>query len=145
MNTAQRIKYIVGLYQKICPDIKVTPDTLINNASIKKLCTSNGGGYTRIKDWCEKKVAELGKPELSPEMKKAKEQFHNCYALMQSRNKAYGNSWKVLSIQSIANLIEMKMNRISQLGEVDTKVVDEFMDCANYAIMALMKLNENKK
>lgn len=82
--------------------------------------------------------------ELMPkdDMKLAKEEFDRCFELMKSRNKAYGNSWKVLSVQAIANLMEMKMNRIAKLGEIDTKVLDEFQDCANYAIFALLKLRK---
>ncbi len=60
---------------------------------------------------------------------------------MMSRNKKYGSSWRVLSIQSIANLIEMKMNRVAKLGEVDAKTLDEFSDVANYACFALLKFN----
>ena len=74
----------------------------------------------------------------------AQEQFGKCFDLMMSRNKKYGNSWRVLTIQSIANLIEMKMHRIANMSiqSLDPKTEDEFVDAANYAIMGLMKLNE---
>jgi len=69
------------------------------------------------------------------------EQQKKAFDLMMSRNKKYGDSWKVLSIQSIANLCEMKMNRIAKLGEIDAKTEDEFFDIINYACFALIKLN----
>lgn len=78
------------------------------------------------------------------ELKKAKKYTDECLSLMESRNKSYGDSWKVLSVQSIANLIEMKMNRVARLGSVEAKTKDEFMDCINYGLMGLIKL-ENEK
>lgn len=65
--------------------------------------------------------------------------------LMISRNKKYGDSWKVLSVQSIANLCEMKLNRIAKLGEVDAKTEDELIDTLNYMVFGLIKLKEWKK
>lgn len=67
-----------------------------------------------------------------------------CFALMQGRNKKYGDSWKVLSVQSLANLCEMKLNRISQLGEKAPKTEDELIDVINYCTFALIKLDEQK-
>ena len=76
--------------------------------------------------------------------KQFKEILKECYEVMMSRNKSYGQSWRVLSVKSIANLIEMKMNRISQLPEGAPKAVDEFRDVLNYSCFALMKLREKK-
>ena len=55
---------------------------------------------------------------MNEDMKKAKKLFNKCFALMCERNEKYGDSWKKLTIQSVANLIEMKMNRLVQLGFV---------------------------
>lgn len=79
-------------------------------------------------------------------MKEALEQFKKCQDLMISRNKKYGDSWKVLTIQSIANLIEMKMHRIANMDtkNLDPKIEDEFSDACNYAIFGLIKLNQKK-
>ena len=60
---------------------------------------------------------------------------------MCERNEKYGDSWKRLTVASTANLIEMKMNRLVQLG-IDPKTEDEFIDTACYAIFGLMKLNQ---
>lgn len=68
--------------------------------------------------------------------------LNSCYKLMLERNKSYGVSWKVLTVKSIANLIEMKMNRISQLNEGNIKIEDEFRDVINYACFALLKLKK---
>lgn len=143
-NQLERADYIVGLYRVIMNDSNINSNTKIKNTTIWKLCETNGGPFQRIKKWCEEKV-EINKLKVNEsdgeDMSSAFEQFVKCFELMKSRNKSYGSSWKVLSVQSIANLIEMKMNRIAQLGEIDAKSLDEFQDCANYAVFALMKLN----
>lgn len=76
------------------------------------------------------------------DMNEASDIAAECLSLMRARNAKYGNSWKVLTIQSIANLIEMKMHRIANMNaqELDVKILDEFMDTINYAFFALMKL-----
>lgn len=73
---------------------------------------------------------------------KFKQELDICYDLFVSRNSAYGDSWKVLSVQSCANLCEMKMNRIAKLGHKVPKTEDELRDTINYCVFALMKLKE---
>jgi hypothetical protein len=67
--------------------------------------------------------------------------LEECKELMNERNQKYGDSWRTLSIQSTANLIEMKMNRVARLG-LDAKIKDELQDSINYAIFALYKLKQ---
>lgn len=134
-----RIEYIVQLIKKIEPTKQVNADYMMRGTSIRKLCEYDTAPYQRIKSWAEKKVSELTS---STDMEKAKLQFEQCFEVMKGRNQSYGSSWNVLSVQSIANLIEMKMNRIAKLGVVDTKAIDEFIDATNYAIFALIKLKK---
>ena len=77
---------------------------------------------------------------LNRDMRQAEKQFDRCFKLMKSRSESYGSSWKVLQLQSIANLIVMKMHRVSHLDELDAKVEDEFIDAACYAVFGLLKL-----
>lgn len=79
------------------------------------------------------------------DMDLAKSEFENCFELMQGRNKKYGNSWKVLSITSLANLCEMKLHRIANMdaSNLDPKVEDEAQDVINYMIFTLIKLHSN--
>lgn len=65
--------------------------------------------------------------------------------LMMSRNDKYWDSWKVLTIPSLANLCEMKLHRIARLWEIDAKTEDELIDTLNYMIFWLIKLYEQKK
>lgn len=136
-----RIKYICEMMDKIEPGVNHTKDSKIKNAKIESLCKvyypHMKGPYQRIRDWCESKI-----PKELDDIEKAAKEFQRCFELMKSRNQKYGDSWKVLSVQSVANLIEMKMHRIANLGELEAKTEDELMDTVNYGIFALLKLKK---
>lgn len=74
------------------------------------------------------------------EEQKIRDEFERCLQLMLERNAKYGDSWKVLTIPSLANLIEMKMHRIANLPSGAPKTEDEFQDTVNYALMGLLKI-----
>ncbi len=147
MEKQERINYLVSLLYELDPEGIYDGDYKIKNATLDSICEYPGGGYFRIKSWLEKKVEEkqneLGE-KFTPksDMELAREQFQKCFELMQSRNKKYGDSWKVLTIQSLANLCEMKLHRIAnmQSDNLDPKIEDELVDTANYMIFALIKL-----
>lgn len=63
--------------------------------------------------------------------------------IMKERNEQYGSSWKKLSIKCIAQIAEMKLNRIARLGN-NAKSADEFIDAINYSIFGLMRLQMDK-
>ncbi len=132
-----RMKYICSMMDQIEPGIKHGFDYKIKGTHIETLCKfyipGVKGPYQRIRDWCESKTQ-------NQDMIQAKKVMDECYELMKGRNESYGQSWKVLSIRSIANLIEMKMNRISELPEGAPKTEDELKDALNYIIFALIKL-----
>lgn len=148
------------LLQNITPDEVVEPETKIKGTPIKKLCEYNAGGYQRVIAWLEsqqpkeegniKTAAELLKTEastvLTNEMDVMETLSKDAHNVMTERSKKYGDSWKVLTIQSIANLIEMKMNRIANMRNenLDPKIEDEFIDAINYAKMGLYKYKKTK-
>lgn len=165
-DQSQRIAYMIGLWERLNPGAIGTLSTTINNTTIGRLCETSGGPYQRVITWLEKKVDELSFPVETSEslaskglldseyrnmlledrpktdMEQADLEFQKCFELMQGRNTKYGDSWKVLSVQSIANLIEMKMHRIANMNakELDPKIEDEFIDAVNYGIFGLIKL-----
>lgn len=143
MNSEQadRIRYIVSMFQVINPKDVITPETKIKNTTIERLCEYDMPPYRRIKEWCEKKTLELQGQNQHLEFKKILDQ---AFETFKGRNEKYGDSWKVLSISSTANLIEMKMNRIARLG-TDAKTEDEFIDTINYAVMGILKLKQQGK
>ena len=54
-NMGSRIDYVVRLYQNICPNRKITPETMIRGTSIQTLCQTSLGPYQRIVKWLEAK------------------------------------------------------------------------------------------
>ena len=102
MNQIERTKYVVEMYQRLNPDIFVNAETRIKNTSIAKLCESNGGPYQRISKWLEKKVSALPAESEAEETNQLFESvIVECLDLMKERNLKYGQSWKVMKIQSI--------------------------------------------
>lgn len=148
-NYRDRVEYIIRMYKVI--NGEAYPSTMIKNTTIAELCRYDGGPYRRIKGWCEKKVVEIEeetKPKQvidTPDMVEAGKVFHKCFDLMKSRNEKYGDSWKVLTTPSLANLCEMKLHRIANLPEGAPKTEDELMDTINYCVFGLMKLKNKEK
>lgn len=140
MKTQQeRAGYIVRLYQKLNPDTKVDSNTTIKNTTIWRLCETSGGPFQRIRKWTEAKVNAL---EGNVVINDFREQVDENFRLFEGRQKKYGDSWKVLTIPAIANLVEMKMHRIANMDikDIDPKIEDEFRDGANYCVFGLLKL-----
>ncbi len=71
--------------------------------------------------------------------------------LMEAKNHDYGEAWRDMKISSMTDFILVKIFRIKQIlnnkGEtlVSEGVDSNIMDIANYAIFALILINENKK
>ena len=70
--------------------------------------------------------------------------------LMQSKNHDYGEVWRDMRISSMTDLILMKLMRVKQIEDNQGKTrisegIDaNYMDIVNYAIFALIKINELK-
>lgn len=143
----ERLAKLINLFSKI-EGVKVTGDYVVRGTSLKKLAETNGGGYQRVLKWAEgkvpKKTPEPTPLPVGPEMMEMKNQLKGAWEVMVGRNAKYGDSWKVLSIPSMANLIEMKMHRIANMTEkeLNPKIIDEAVDAINYSAMILYKLKE---
>ena len=68
--------------------------------------------------------------------------------LMMKKNADYGEVWREMRISSITDLILVKLLRIKQIEDNDGKTIvsegqdSNFMDIINYAIFALIKMEE---
>lgn len=89
----------------------------------------------------KKKREKQDQEKENEDMSEAEKIYNEAFELMKSRNLKYWDSWRVLSIQSIANLCEMKLHRISNLDKLEPKIYDELIDTLNYMVFALLKLN----
>lgn len=71
--------------------------------------------------------------------------------LMMNKNHDYGEAWRDMEVSSIADIILVKLFRIKQILSNSGKTIisegidSNIIDIANYAIFALILLNENKK
>jgi len=141
---SDRLIKLMNLFSKI-EGHNVTPDYVVRGTSLKKLAETNGGGYQRVLKWAESKASSTthSKP-VSEDIIKAKEQMKNCLNLMESRNEKYGDSWKQLRLNSIVDLMIMKLDRC-QKQNLDEKAMEvELEDVVNYGIFGLVKIrNKN--
>jgi len=71
-------------------------------------------------------------------------------SLMENKNHDYGEAWRDMRVSSLTDLILMKLLRIKQIednkGEtiISEGVDANFHDMINYAIFALIKIDEEK-
>lgn len=80
--------------------------------------------------------------------------YHNYFVaaktLMQSKNHDYGEAWRNMSQESFVDLILMKLQRMRQiLSNKGQTIISEgldanFYDMINYAVFALILMNESK-
>ena len=140
-----RVQELIDLFQILNPDTQITSEFRVRGTTLQKLGQTGSGGYQRVVKWAREKVAKL-QSEATPasDADKLKLVYKHCFELMKGRNDKYGDSWRVLTIPGIANLIEMKMHRIANMNaqDLDPKIIDEFIDSLNYAAMGLQKLKE---
>lgn len=138
----QREKYMIGLFQQLNPSELVTLETKINGTTIEKLCEFNAGGYKRVISWLEENqmIHEEDDLETDP----IEEFLLKALSLYRERKGKYGDSWKVLTPETTANLIEMKAYRARTMGRENAKSLDEALDMCNYAAMLYVLLNKKQ-
>jgi hypothetical protein len=67
---------------------------------------------------------------------------------MENKNHDYGEAWRDMRVSSLTDLILMKILRIKQIEEnkgetiISEGIDANYSDMINYAIFALIKLNE---
>lgn len=90
---------------------------------------------------------ELGVDQVEPLYDKMAQQAKR---LMQDKNHDYGEAWRDMSQQSFVDLILMKLMRIRQIIANQGKTVASegidanYLDIINYAVFALILINEGK-
>jgi len=71
--------------------------------------------------------------------------------LMQNKNHDYGEAWRDMRVQSMTDLILMKLLRIKQIEDnegmtqISEGIDSNYQDIINYSLFALIKLQEEKK
>ena len=78
------------------------------------------------------------------------EHTHETKTLMENKNHDYGEAWREMRVSSLTDLILQKLLRVKQIEDNQGKtLVSEgidanYQDMVNYAVFALIHLNENK-
>ncbi len=86
-------------------------------------------------------------PEEAEELYNAKVQI--TFKVMSDKNHDYGEAWRDMRVSSFTDLILMKLMRIKQIEdnegttEISEGIDSHYTDIVNYAIFAMIKLNEN--
>jgi hypothetical protein len=76
---------------------------------------------------------------------------NQCKGLMEDKNHDYGEAWRDMRISSITDLILMKIFRVKQIEDNQGKLLvsegidANYMDMVNYAVFALILMNEKIK
>lgn len=75
------------------------------------------------------------------------EVISECRSLFSQKMEDYGSAWRILRLPSLTDQIFIKAQRIRQLQENDTKMIDEderseFIGIINYSIMALVQIDK---
>jgi len=154
MNKQERINYLIKLTKILEPGVLIDKNYMFKGASIEKLAEFDGPGYKRMKGWLEEKVNQIEleaqfKEEIEIEedktdMELAKDEFVRCFELMKGRNDKYGDSYKKLRLNSIVDLMYMKLDRCVKQS-LDNKAIEvELEDIVNYGIFGLMKIRNEK-
>jgi hypothetical protein len=69
--------------------------------------------------------------------------------LMMNKNHDYGEAWREMRINSFTDLILMKLNRVKQIEDNQGKtlisegIYSHYSDILNYAVFALIKIDED--
>src|SRR5687768_1407600 len=73
---------------------------------------------------------------------------HETLELLQNKNHDYGEAWREMRVTSITDIILMKLLRVKQIEDNQGKtIVSEgvkanYQDMINYAVFAMIKLND---
>lgn len=76
------------------------------------------------------------------------EAVHETLSLLENKNHDYGEAWREMRVTSITDIILMKLLRVKQIENNEGKtIVSEgvkanYQDMINYAVFALIKLND---
>jgi hypothetical protein len=91
---------------------------------------------------------EMSYEELAPFYNDAAEET---FQLLQNKNHDYGEAWREMRVTSITDIILMKLLRVKQIEDnqgktlVSEGVKANYQDMINYAVFALIKLDDEKK
>lgn len=155
-GTAWRILRTTSLTDQIF--IKANRIRSIEEKGVSKINDPIDLEYIGIINYCIMALIqlELGSDEdIEMEIDKVEKlydsKFQMAQQLMTEKNHDYGEAWRDMRVSSMTDLILMKILRIKQIEENDGKTIisegldANYTDMINYAVFALIKLEEEKE
>ncbi len=116
------------------------------------------GEFVAIVNYCimaiiQIKEADLKDLELSEDMANSlyTKYVDEAHELMMKKNHDYGEAWRDMRVSSLTDLILMKILRVKQIEDnkgatlISEGIDANFFDMLNYAVFALIHLNNQKK
>lgn len=154
-GTAWRVLRTISVVDQIY--IKAYRIRTIQEVGVQKIGDDIPGEFIGIINYAvigliQLELTETDEEELSPAAVKV---FYDKYiekaqSLMQAKNHDYGEAWRQMSQESFVDLILMKLQRMRQiLSNKGVTLISEgldanYYDMINYAVFALILLNESK-
>ncbi len=98
----------------------------------------------------DKGIAEQPDMDLDTAVKLYDEKIAQAKSLMEAKNHDYGEAWRDMRISSITDLIIQKLYRVKQIEEnkgkthISEGVDANYLDIINYAVFALILMEENR-
>ena len=155
-GTAWRILRPSSLTDQIY--IKAQRIRSIEDKGAQKVAEDVGGEFIGIVNYSIMALIQLeinNYDELDMEVDKATalydKYFNAAFTLMEDKNHDYGEAWRDMRISSLTDIILMKIFRTKQIEDnngitqVSEGVDANYYDMINYAVFALIKINEKNK
>ncbi len=130
----------------------------IEESGVNKVGESIELEYVALVNYSMMALIQLDLPKNAPvelKFEKTKELYENKIQitrdLMIKKNHDYGEAWRNMRISSLTDLILMKLLRVKQIEDNEGKTIisegldANYMDIANYALFALIKIEESKE
>jgi len=153
-GSAWRILRLPSLTDQIF--IKAQRIRSLQQNSIRKVDEGEASEFIGIINYCIMALIQLDKgvveqPDLSVEeaTKLYDEKVSLTKQLMMDKNHDYGEAWREMRVSSLTDLILQKLLRVKQIEDnLGKTIVSEgidanYQDMINYAVFALILLNEN--
>lgn len=154
-GTAWRVLRLPSITDQIF--IKAQRIRSIQEKGVQKIEDPIKDEFTGIINYCLIALMQM-ELEGNPSLELAFEQLEplydravgETYQLLQNKNHDYGEAWRDMRVSSITDIILMKLYRVKQIENhagqtlVSEGVKANYQDMINYAVFAMIKLNESK-
>ena len=154
-GTAWRILRPSSLTDQIF--IKAQRIRSIEDKKMQKILESVESEFIGIINYAGIALVQLSLPENSPielgaddALNSIEREFMAAKSLMMDKNHDYGEAWRDMRVSSMTDLILMKLLRIKQIEDNKGETISSegveanYYDIINYAVFALIKLDEGK-